>query len=177
MFAAGAGGYNRRDDNGVRKQDLMVQRRRIMVEGQVQGVGFRPFVHHLAGRLDLTGHVANTTDGAVIEVQGEAELLDRFIKLLVREAPRLARPVVARVRPVVVAEGERGFAITASVTANDNNRLPDAADTENLKIRGQDARVTEERKALVTPDAATCPDCLQEMNDPCLLYTSPSPRD
>ncbi len=119
----------------------MMQRRRIMVGGQVQGVGFRPFVHHLAGRLGLTGHVANTTDGAVIEVQGKAERLDRFIEFLVREAPRLARPVITLVKSLDVAAGETDFHIQSSLAAA-------------------------ERKALVTPDAATCPDCLRELHDP-----------
>ncbi|MBN2209780.1 MAG: carbamoyltransferase HypF [Sedimentisphaerales bacterium] len=112
-----------------------------MVQGQVQGVGFRPFVHHLAGRLGLTGSVANTTDGAAIKVQGQAEQLDRFIELLVREAPRLARPVVTLVKSLAVVDGEMDFHIQASLMSAD-------------------------RKALVTPDAATCPDCLRELNDP-----------
>ena len=36
-----------------------VVRRRFLVRGLVQGVGFRPFVHATAGRLALTGSVRN----------------------------------------------------------------------------------------------------------------------
>ncbi len=54
-------------------------RRAIDVSGIVQGVGFRPFVYDLATRLGLNGFVRNRTGGVLIEVEGEAHSLDRFL--------------------------------------------------------------------------------------------------
>ena len=48
------------------------------VEGVVQGVGFRPYVHRLAGELGLAGFVLNDERGVLIEVEGEADSLRRF---------------------------------------------------------------------------------------------------
>ncbi|HEX2923377.1 MAG TPA: acylphosphatase, partial [Chloroflexota bacterium] len=45
-----------------------VSRCRLVVTGVVQGVGFRPFIHRLAGSLELHGWVLNSTEGVVIEV-------------------------------------------------------------------------------------------------------------
>ena len=56
-----------------------MERRSIAVEGVVQGVGFRPFVFGLASRLKLCGFVKNRAGGVLIEVEGEAECLDRFL--------------------------------------------------------------------------------------------------
>ena len=54
----------------------MMQRRAISVDGIVQGVGFRPFVHALASRLDLRGFVKNQTGNVSIEVEGERASLE-----------------------------------------------------------------------------------------------------
>ena len=43
---------------------------RLTVRGQVQGVGFRPYVYRLAREMNLAGHVSNDASGALIEVQG-----------------------------------------------------------------------------------------------------------
>ncbi len=53
-------------------------RRRLVVQGVVQGVGFRPFVHGVATALGLVGWVRNDDAGVVIEIEGPAEVLDRF---------------------------------------------------------------------------------------------------
>ena len=63
---------------------------RIRVDGIVQGVGFRPFVHSLAGRIMLSGFVRNDSRGVVIEVEGAQDRLDEFIDKLQSEAPPLA---------------------------------------------------------------------------------------
>ena len=55
-------------------------RRSIAVEGVVQGVGFRPFVHGLASRLGLGGFVCNRAGGVLIEVEGESQALERFLE-------------------------------------------------------------------------------------------------
>ena len=68
-----------------------MERRSIAVEGVVQGVGFRPFVFSLASRLKLRGSVKNRAGGVLIEVEGEAQSLDRFLLELTRELPPLAK--------------------------------------------------------------------------------------
>ena len=54
-------------------------RREIRVRGIVQGVGFRPFVYNLAQRLQLSGYVLNSSAGVLIEVEGDAARIDRFV--------------------------------------------------------------------------------------------------
>jgi hydrogenase maturation protein HypF len=115
-------------------------RSRIVVEGIVQGVGFRPFVHALATRLGLAGFVGNDAAGVFVEVEGDPAAVAGFAAALEREAPPLA--VIDRVG-VTAAEptGAAAFVIAPSVAGG-------------------------ERSTLVSPDTATCADCLRELLDP-----------
>ncbi|MEU8780014.1 carbamoyltransferase HypF [Streptomyces sp. NPDC048637] len=115
-------------------------RRRITVRGVVQGVGFRPFVHTLATELGLTGHVTNTGEGVVAEVEGAPAALARFGERLSGEAPPLAVVETVDGQDIAVA-GEAGFRI-----------LPSRAHGPS--------------RTLVAPDAATCEACLAELTDP-----------
>jgi hydrogenase maturation protein HypF len=115
-------------------------RRRLDLRGQVQGVGFRPFVYRLATSLRLAGHVANNSNGAIIEIEGTPEHLATFERRLRAELPPLARISDYRRRDIAPT-GRIGFEIQTSQS---------------------DARTRPE----VTPDAATCPDCLRELADP-----------
>jgi hydrogenase maturation factor HypF (carbamoyltransferase family) len=117
-----------------------VIRVRARVEGTVQGVGFRPFVHRLAGELDLAGWVLNDERGVLLEVEGEAGSVDSFMRRLAADAPPLAA-VESVTAQELAATGDRGFAIMASE-------------------RGGPA------DAPVSPDSATCDDCLRELFDP-----------
>ncbi len=112
-----------------------MQGRRIRVRGQVQGVGFRPFVWQLAQRMRLQGSVRNDAEGVLVLVWGEA--LEQFAAALTCEAPPLARVDAVEVAVLTGAPPE-GFVIAASTGA------------------GSDTGVT--------PDAATCPDCLAEIH-------------
>ncbi|QDY80707.1 carbamoyltransferase HypF [Streptomyces qinzhouensis] len=116
-------------------------RRRVSVRGLVQGVGFRPFVHALAAELGLSGHVSNTGDGVLAEVEGAPEALDRFCERVAADAPPLAR-VGSVAHEAIDATGEAGFTIAPS--------RPGAAG----------------RRAPIPPDIATCEDCLGELADP-----------
>jgi hydrogenase maturation protein HypF len=117
-----------------------VSRVRARVEGTVQGVGFRPYVYRLAGELGVAGHVLNDTRGVVVEVEAEPETVDRFLARLAAEAPSLA--TVERVTAEPVEEtGEPGFEIRESPSGG-------------------------EPRAAVTPDCATCDECLAELFDP-----------
>ncbi|WP_203923678.1 carbamoyltransferase HypF [Rugosimonospora africana] len=115
-------------------------RLRVRVEGIVQGVGFRPFVHTLATKLRLAGHVGNDVSGVFIEVEGPVETVEEFLAALRRLAPPLS--VVDRVATEPMPPTDtRGFAIVAS------DRAGTAA-------------------TLISADSATCADCLRELDDP-----------
>ncbi|MBA2430267.1 MAG: carbamoyltransferase HypF [Thermoleophilaceae bacterium] len=116
------------------------RRVRARVEGTVQGVGFRPFVYRLAGELGLDGAVWNDARGAVVELEGDGGAVETFLVRLPREAPALAS-VERLVREEVPPTGERGFTIAASAAGD-------------------------EPSAAVSPDAATCEDCLAELRNP-----------
>jgi hydrogenase maturation protein HypF len=117
-----------------------VRRVRLRIAGTVQGVGFRPYVFRLANELELAGHVLNDTHGVLAELEGKPAALAEFLDRLTPDAPPLAR-----IERVAVAErkptGAAGFAILPSPPAG-------AADTP------------------VTPDSATCEECLRELLDP-----------
>ncbi|MDT7561041.1 MAG: hydrogenase maturation protein HypF, partial [Pseudonocardiales bacterium] len=68
---------------------------RVRVAGIVQGVGFRPFVHGLAGSLGLSGHVGNDESGVLLEAEGDPASVRRFLAELAEHPPALA--VVERV--------------------------------------------------------------------------------
>ncbi|WP_307796915.1 carbamoyltransferase HypF [Actinomadura barringtoniae] len=111
----------------------------VRVEGVVQGVGFRPFVHALATRLGLSGIVGNDASGVFIEIEGAPEAVEAFLDGL-RDPPPLA--VVDKVATRSLdAVGGHGFTIVGSDGAG-------------------------ERRALVSFDSATCTDCLKELRDP-----------
>src|SRR4051794_33005335 len=117
-----------------------MRRVRARVEGTVRGVGFRPFVYRLASELSLAGFVFNDEQGVLLEVEGDDAEVDGFLRRLAEEAPPLASVEAARPRDVAPA-GERGFRILASPPGG-------------------------EPEALVSPDTATCDDCLRELFDP-----------
>jgi len=113
----------------------------VRVEGVVQGVGFRPFVHALATGLGLTGLVGNDLDGVFAEVEGPRAAVAEFLRRLERDAPPLAR--IERVTTRAVAPERSGaFVIAAS---DPRSGL---------------------RRTLVSADTATCADCLRELADP-----------
>src|SRR5262249_51029486 len=86
---------------------------RIVVRGQVQGVGFRPFVVRLARQCGLTGRVRNTPVGVVIDLEGLAAGLAAFRDELVSRALRVAKLAAVDIEPVTPAGWPR-FEIAAS---------------------------------------------------------------
>src|SRR5438552_16839840 len=90
-----------------------IQRRRIVIQGIVQGVGFRPFVYGQALRRELAGFVLNDSSGVTIEVEGTAAALDDFQRALCEEAPPLAR-IDSVVTEVLAPLHERTFIIAHS---------------------------------------------------------------
>ena len=90
------------------------ERWQVQVEGIVQGVGFRPFVHRLAQELELAGGVCNTGAGVLAEVEGLAVSLQVFVRRLAAEAPPMAlvERIQYQVKPMT---GENKFVIKQSL--------------------------------------------------------------
>lgn len=86
---------------------------RIIVRGQVQGVGFRPFVFRLAQQCQLGGSVRNSPSGVVIDVEGLPHCLARFRAHLVTEAPPGALIEAVGLEPIAPSECST-FVIEAS---------------------------------------------------------------
>jgi acylphosphatase len=85
--------------------------RRYLIDGCVQGVGFRFFTEAAAAREGLHGWVRNLPDGRVeIEVEGDAEAVERFERS-VRRGPPGARVSHVQVDAVVPARSRSGFSI------------------------------------------------------------------
>ncbi len=92
-----------------------VVRQRLEVEGIVQGVGFRPFVHRLATGLGLAGWVRNDAGSVVVEVEGPAAAVDAFARRVRADAPPLAAVVAVAVTDVATV-GADTFAMTANLS-------------------------------------------------------------
>ncbi len=123
--------------------DVPVATRRrlgVQVAGVVQGVGFRPFVYALARNLGLAGEVCNTAAGVTIEVEGTAAALAEFVERVRADAPPLAHVESVHTRQLDVRGGT------------------------DFTIASSDAGTV--GRTLVSPDIATCDDCLAELNDP-----------
>ncbi len=118
-----------------------VRRKRYIITGQVQGVGFRPFVYRIALGNKVTGTVSNTSDGVFIEVQGDEETLAGFAFDLVDKLPPLAEVTSKTEDELPVVDGETDFTILASEGKKGN-------------------------RVLISADVATCDDCLRDMSDP-----------
>jgi hydrogenase maturation protein HypF len=114
--------------------------RRLRVTGIVQGVGFRPYVWHLAKALNLAGWVRNDAAGVEILVEGEPEQIETFTCRLPKEIPPLAQ-----VRDLTWCDNPAtGEYVDFTITESGAGRAA----------------------TLIGPDTATCPDCLAELFDP-----------
>ncbi|MDR3289274.1 MAG: acylphosphatase, partial [Peptococcaceae bacterium] len=114
---------------------LGVAARHIRLNGLVQGVGFRPYVYKLAAEMGLKGWVQNFSQGVDMHIEGEN--LDLFYRRLLREVPALAVITQDSWEPAE-PQGYDGFQIIPS------------------KAQGA-------MNSLISPDVATCPECLAEM--------------
>jgi hydrogenase maturation protein HypF len=117
----------------------MAVRAQVVVRGIVQGVGFRPFVYRLAREHGLGGWVLNSTQGVVIEVEGESERIEGFLGQLRSGPPPQA--VIEKVETSLLPPvGYSSFVIEAS---RDGSEF-----------------------VLISPDICICSDCLRELRDP-----------
>lgn len=113
----------------------------LKVNGAVQGVGMRPFVHRLATECGLVGYVRNGSDGVTIEVEGAR--VEEFVRRLGTEAPPLAR-IDTLLRAELPVTGDPEFIIRDSLDGETMTRI--------------------------VADAATCDACLAELFDPASRY-------
>lgn len=113
----------------------------IHVKGIVQGVGFRPFVYRMAKKYLINGWVLNAADGVYIHAEGESKLVDEFIMEL-SDNP----PAASRVEEIDIKE------------------VP-LEDFDSFEIRFSDDDAVEET-TLVSPELATCEDCVRELFNP-----------
>ena len=117
-----------------------IKRAKIIIQGAVQGVGFRPFIFRLATDLALYGFVKNSTAGVHIEVEGNESLLHEFIQRIGTEKPTNAfiySQETTYLDPV-------GF-IFFKILSSENHQ---------------------NKTAWILPDIATCPDCIKDIFDP-----------
>jgi hydrogenase maturation protein HypF len=129
-----------------------VLRCRLRVTGTVQGVGFRPFVYHHAVRLGLGGFVRNDSAGVLIEVEGPEDAVTELSRLLVEDAPPLARVTGVKMFPLaVVTEG--GVARPSETIGAARFVIARSAADGNPDVP-------------VSIDTGPCDDCVAEVNDP-----------
>ena len=119
----------------------LLVRRAFVASGQVQGVGFRPFVYRLAAEGALSGTVGNTSEGVRMELQGPPEEVQRFGRRLRAELPPLARLTGVVEHDMPTVEDESVFRI-----------VPSSGEAGH--------------SVLVSPDMGVCADCLADMHDP-----------
>lgn len=112
----------------------------IRVRGMVQGVGFRPMVWRLAHEHGLRGWVNNDGQGVTILACGSACSVDAFVAALPDQAPLLAR-----------------------IETVERETLANLSQADDFRIVSSHASQV---CTSVVPDAATCPECLAEINDP-----------
>lgn len=112
----------------------------ILIQGVVQGVGFRPFIYKLANELNLNGFITNTVNGVTIEVEGNENTLNEFVSRISSDKPRhsvISSFNVTQLHP----NGYKDFRIVESTSSG-------------------------EPTATILPDIAVCNQCLNEMFDP-----------
>jgi hydrogenase maturation protein HypF len=113
---------------------------RVLIQGAVQGVGFRPFIYRLAREMDVVGWVNNSAQGVTIEAEAAEETLQAFVAQI-----KAQKPVHAQIHRLNV------------------EYLP-AAGYTSFEIHHSEGAGA--KSAVILPDLATCPDCLQELFDP-----------
>jgi len=127
-------------DTSKYNTDAELSARQIILSGQVQGVGFRPFIYRLASEHDLTGWVRNCVGIVEIHVQGQTQDLNNFTSEIFKKKPSLARPEL------------------------ESDKQSDVGDFDTFSIL-QSQSLGEARISVPT-DLFLCDDCLAELNDP-----------
>lgn len=120
-----------------------MEKARILVEGIVQGVGFRPTVYRIAKDLNLNGYVRNLGNIVEIILEGPKGDIKRFVKNL-----KLNKPPISRINSIKIEWLESGS----------------GREFENFEILESSSDFS--GSSVIPPDLATCDNCLKEVNDP-----------
>lgn len=122
----------------------MIKRKYIIVNGIVQGVGFRPFIYGIAYLDNIKGFIKNTCDGVEIEAEGEEKDLDKFIRDIYEKKPEVSIINYLKAEEVDIVEDSvkkyQRFDIIGSGNNNKGNTI-------------------------ISPDIAVCDKCLKELMD------------
>ncbi|MCE0723217.1 MULTISPECIES: carbamoyltransferase HypF [Legionella] len=121
---------------------MKMKRLQISIQGQVQGVGFRPYVYRIAKLLQLTGWIKNNAVGVLLEIQGI--LADQFVSYLKVNLPPLAKIKYIQLKTVPAKTNENTFNIIESEQGKSNT--------------------------IISPDTCICSECLKELFDPLSHY-------
>ncbi len=116
---------------------MVKNRNFIVVEGIVQGVGFRPFVYNLAKKYELKGWVNNNSEGVYIEIEGYQENINKFMECLKNNPPPLAR--------------------IEKITKKNHKVL----NYTNFEIRESQHNLN--KITFISPDIATCSECSEDI--------------
>jgi len=128
------------EENSVKLLKNKNERVCLKISGIVQGVGFRPTIYRYAKEENLSGFVRNTSEGVYIEIEGPQKNIKNFLKKIKNYPPPRAKIKKIKVIPLSI-ENEKNF------------RIIESKKQKSLKVE-------------ISPDIATCPDCLKELFDP-----------
>ncbi len=118
----------------------MIKSYKVIITGQVQGVGFRPFVYVLAKQFNLTGTVSNNEEGVIIYLTGPENSIRSFISQLLKNPPKVSRI-------------NTHYAEEVPFKPFDDFQIIHSQKGSQLNLQ-------------LTPDFAICSDCADEMLDP-----------
>ena len=122
-----------------------METKQILVEGIVQGVGFRPFVYRIATEASLNGYVRNLGNVVEIIVQGSHQNMEEFLFNLQNKLPPIAK--INNIETRDLKEEDEKFSSYTDFTIKES--ADDFAGT-----------------SVIPPDVAICDNCLEEINDP-----------
>ncbi|MEZ4841129.1 MAG: carbamoyltransferase HypF [Flavobacteriaceae bacterium] len=110
---------------------------KILISGQVQGVGFRPYVYTLAAEFSLNGTVSNNEEGVIIHITGEEANINSFYDKLLHYPPPVSKIKNSSITEIEFIDFKQFNIIPSAKEGNIN--LP------------------------LTPDFAICDDCKKDI--------------
>lgn len=118
----------------------MLKTKKIIINGVVQGVGFRPFIYNLAIEMNINGYVLNSPDGVVIELTAEEEKIKKFIENI-----RLKKPKESEISSIEISEEKHKNFKDFKILKSENNSFV---------------------KTSIPADLSICEDCVKDISDP-----------